>query len=104
LIFGRVKLSAGSKLRFEHNGQWTSGNYANTNKNYGDWTTPFCVHQRKFQGGISIEISIGDEHLTLFAPNQPYFAGYPINSFEIHVATDGVTFAADNTFVNAYYR
>jgi hypothetical protein len=104
LIFGRVKLSAGSKFRFEHNGQWTSGNYADTAKAYGNWATPFCVHQRKFQGGISIEISIGDELLTLFAPNQPYFAGYPINSFEIHVATDDVTFTVDNTYVNAYYR
>ena len=103
LIFGLVKLSAGSKLRFEHNGSWTSGNYANTNKNYGDWTTPFCVHQRKFQGGIITKISIGDEHIALFA-NNGWVLGYPINSFEIHVATDGVTFAADNTFVNAYYR
>lgn len=102
LIFGRVILSANSKLRFEHNGLWTAGNYTNTDKEYGNWTSPFCVHQRKFQGGIITKISIGAEHITLFAP--PNTNGYLIKSFEIHVATDGVTFTVDNTYVNAYYR
>lgn len=104
LIFGRVMLSASSKLRFEHNGQWVSGNYVNTSKDCGAWSTPYSVYHRKFQSGITTEISIGDEHITLYAENKPGSAGYPIKSFEIHVVTDGVTFTADNTHVNAYYR
>lgn len=103
LIFGHVKLSADSKLRFEHNGKWTSGNYKETTDKCGAWLDAYCVHQRKTESGIITVISISDECITMYA-HKDGFDAYPIKGFEIHVATDGVTFTTDKTIVNAYYR
>jgi hypothetical protein len=100
LVFGRLKLSGSSKLRFEHNGLWTSGNFASLGT-FGDWVSYFCVHQKKFPSGIVTKISVDDKSHTLFTDVTP--SGYPIKLLEIHTETADVMFT-DKTFVNAYYR
>lgn len=103
LIVGNIKLSADSKLRFEHNGLWTSGNYIETDNKLGAWNAALCIHQRKFPSGISTEIAIHNESFALFTNNSTVGA-FPIKSFEIHTSPGGVTFATDKTEICAYYR
>lgn len=102
LIYGAVKLSANSKIRFENNGRWVSGTYATTAGQFGAWVAPFCIRQQKTKNGIVTEISIESEHKVLCSSNGS--DSYPIKSFEVHVETADVTFTTDKTVVNAYYR
>ena len=65
LIYGAVKLSANSKIRFERNGMWVSGTYATTAGQFGAWVAPFCIRQQKIKNGTVTEISIESEHKVL---------------------------------------
>lgn len=103
IVFGRFKLSAGSKVRVENNGLWTVGNYKTTANSYGDWNTPFCVYQKQFTGGIVVEFSVDNESYTLVTNTEIHPFSYPIKSIEIHTETADVMFSA-GTFVYAYYR
>ena len=104
LICGSVFLSGNSKLRFEHNGHWVSGAYSEASKECGAWATPFRVWQRKIHNVIVTEISIHSTNIVLYTYKDHYGRYYPIKSFEIHTVTENVTFLANSTEVNVYYR
>lgn len=103
LIIGTIKLTADSKVRFEFNGLWTSGNYAVSDSKLGAWVAAFAVHVQRAGNGMSTRINVEKESRVLFAEVASYNTER-IKGFELHTEDTSANFASDKTVICAYYK
>lgn len=103
LIFGKLRMTGDTKVRFEAGGWWSGLSYFETTNKLGAWGAAFMVHQRMCGNyKVVTQVICHNETRTLFSD---YGASYPsLHLFEIHASDTNVQFDGQYTEIYAYYR